>query len=114
MSDSTLRKAVIRLAHANPELRGDLLPLLKEAAYDTLGTSWRFKAIPGRLGTVYSVEVDRKTYRIAPERDHWRLDYAGMLGHVWEAVTPTRYGSPEEAAQDLVRLYKQRKLGPQF
>jgi len=31
MGDS-LRKAVIRLAHARPELRGELLPLLKEAA----------------------------------------------------------------------------------
>ena len=31
MSDKTLRNKVIRLAHQNPELRKDLLPLLKEA-----------------------------------------------------------------------------------
>jgi hypothetical protein len=32
MSDKNLRKKLIRLAHTNPELRKDLLPLLKEAA----------------------------------------------------------------------------------
>lgn len=31
MSDKKLRNKLIRLAHSNPELRGDLLPLLKEA-----------------------------------------------------------------------------------
>ena len=31
MSDAALRKSLIRLAHSNPELRADLLPLLKEA-----------------------------------------------------------------------------------
>lgn len=30
MSDKTLREKLIRLAHAKPELRGDLLPLLRE------------------------------------------------------------------------------------
>jgi 3-methyladenine DNA glycosylase/8-oxoguanine DNA glycosylase len=31
---NTLRAKIIRLAHTNPELRGDLLPLLKKAAED--------------------------------------------------------------------------------
>jgi len=31
MSDKNLRNKIIRLAHQNPELRKDLLPLLKEA-----------------------------------------------------------------------------------
>jgi len=32
MSDSLLRKKLIRLAHAKPELRGEILPLLKTGA----------------------------------------------------------------------------------
>jgi len=32
MSDSKLRSSLIRLAHANPELRGELLPLMKTAS----------------------------------------------------------------------------------
>lgn len=32
MSDKALRKKLIRLAHSNPELRADILPLLKESA----------------------------------------------------------------------------------
>ena len=32
MSDQNLRKAIIRLAHQKPELRGDLLPLLARSA----------------------------------------------------------------------------------
>lgn len=35
MSDSHLRTQLIRLAHAHPEFRGDLLPLLKTAAKAT-------------------------------------------------------------------------------
>ena len=37
MSDAHLRSAIIKLAHANPELRGDLLPLIKSA---TSTVSW--------------------------------------------------------------------------
>lgn len=33
MSDKTLRNKIIRLAHAQPKLRKDLLPLLKTAAH---------------------------------------------------------------------------------
>lgn len=36
MSDKKLRNKLIRLAHANPELRADLLPLLKEAGCEKL------------------------------------------------------------------------------
>jgi hypothetical protein len=34
--DKTLRSGVIRLAHTNPELRSQLLPLLKKAALPTV------------------------------------------------------------------------------
>jgi hypothetical protein len=34
MAERNLRESVIRLAHANPELQGHLLPLLKDAAVD--------------------------------------------------------------------------------
>ncbi len=39
MPDPTLRSKLIRLAHAHPEFRDDLLPLLKDAAFSpsTLG-----------------------------------------------------------------------------
>jgi len=33
MNDNTLRKNLIKLAKDHPELRGDLLPLLKQGAY---------------------------------------------------------------------------------
>jgi len=36
MSDQALRSSLIRLAHANPELRPHLLPLLKEAGCEKL------------------------------------------------------------------------------
>lgn len=36
MSDATLRKSLIKLAKAHPELRGDLLPLLKTARDESL------------------------------------------------------------------------------
>ena len=35
MSDRTLRRQLIRLAHSNPELRAELLPLLKTAGWAT-------------------------------------------------------------------------------
>lgn len=34
MSDKNLREKLIRLAHAKPELRAKLLPLIKEAGWD--------------------------------------------------------------------------------
>jgi len=46
MSD-LLRKAVIRLAHARPELRGDLLPLLKTAG--RTATDAKAKAYVARI-----------------------------------------------------------------
>jgi hypothetical protein len=36
MSDRTLRAKLIRLAHANPELRAQILPLLKDAGCEKL------------------------------------------------------------------------------
>jgi hypothetical protein len=36
MSDKALRKALIKLAHDKPEIRGDILPLLKKGAYDRI------------------------------------------------------------------------------
>jgi hypothetical protein len=48
MSDRALRAALIRLAHNNPNLRAELLPLLKEAANfppDSIG-----KDVPGAKG----------------------------------------------------------------
>ena len=36
MSDVLLRSAIIKLAHAHPELRGDLLPLIKSAGCEKL------------------------------------------------------------------------------
>lgn len=42
MSDKELRNKIIRLAHTKPELRKDLLPLLKEVK---VAGSFRFKFI---------------------------------------------------------------------
>lgn len=41
MSDKKLRSALIRLAHEKPELRGDLLPILKEGAVKGM-SPWEF------------------------------------------------------------------------
>lgn len=80
----------------------------RAAAYDDLGTPFRFKVIPGRLGIVYALNIEGEEYRIAPERDRWRLDQLGMLGQTWEAITPIRYDTPQDAADDLHRKYKSR------
>lgn len=40
MSDSQLRKSLIRLAHQHPEFRGDLLPLLRQAAEKGYTLRW--------------------------------------------------------------------------
>jgi hypothetical protein len=170
-----IRKAFIRLAYANPEIRAKVLPVVRSAAweklprgwtqdsveqfwdtltgdvkhkvtkcikqmdgklddpaafcasvadqvdpgwrsrraasYDSLGTRWRFKLIYGPGGKIgYTIGLLGEDYRIIQERDHWRLDYLGMLGQIWEAVTPTRYETPEDAARDLIRLDSRKKL----
>ena len=41
---STLRSKLIHLAHSNPELRQELLPLLKTGAYSALESGWMSEA----------------------------------------------------------------------
>lgn len=50
---SNLRKKLIRLAHAKPELRKDILPLLtpKKAGYDAKGIFWEY------FGTDYDNQI---------------------------------------------------------
>ena len=40
MSDTQLRKSLVRLAQQHPEFRGDLLPLLKQAAEKGYTLRW--------------------------------------------------------------------------
>jgi len=49
-TDAPLRKAIIRLAHAKPELREHLLPLIKKVARgpDPRGRAWTEKSNPHR------------------------------------------------------------------
>lgn len=83
----------------------------REASYASLGTTWRFKRIISPKGVVvFTIKVEDSNYRIIQDGDFWRLDYLGTLGRIWEAVTPTYYTSADEAARDLVTLYKAKKL----
>lgn len=83
------------------------------AGHDNLGTSWKFEMFPGKLGLVYGVTVGKERYRIAPDdiqQDKWRIDFAGMLGQIWEPINQSYYSTAKEAAKDLVKLEQSGKL----
>ena len=56
MSDKSLRNKIIRLAHANPELRKDLLPLLnnKKANQKFVGETYQERGV--RVVKTYNIE----------------------------------------------------------
>lgn len=61
-----LRNKLIRLAHANPELRGELLPLLKEAC------GYMAEDDEGKMGCGYTADDDAKEakqmHNVSPEK----------------------------------------------
>ena len=93
MSDAKLRSSVIRLAHAKPELRGVLLPLLKKAAslvviYRNPKTSeqdWSGETLADALKERPSkaAEIIQNGITLAVARGkHWELTTAGKkLAH---------------------------------
>jgi hypothetical protein len=62
MSDKALRKALIKLAHDKPEIRGEILPLLKE--------SGEKKEAAGSVPSTFVVEVADELVEIAKRMKH--------------------------------------------
>lgn len=63
MSDTTLRSALIRLAHQNPEVRAAVLPLLKEAGV-TLSPEQKEKALAALAALADAADLPVKFDRI--------------------------------------------------
>ena len=74
---------------------------------DKLGTKWNWQVFERGGDVVYGYEVDGRTYRVAKDDNgkHWRADLLGMLGHIWEALTPKKYMSPKQAAKEIVSIH---------
>ena len=60
MSDKNLRNKLIRLAYQKPELRGDILPLLKTASYDEVYKAAKAFAKKCDEGGGFSDNSDKK------------------------------------------------------
>jgi hypothetical protein len=83
MSDTKLRKAIIRLAHSNPELRGDLMPLLREKQ-----AAGRFTAEKNWFASIHSLSAEPSPTPSLPGRYHLSgmmnatpADHRGPYGH---------------------------------
>ena len=75
MSDQNLRKAVIRLAHAKPELRSELLPLLKSSSSHVwVQTDPHKKILSYSSSGKEQVEF---TYSTRGDPDRWEQDVSG-------------------------------------
>ena len=66
MAMNTLRSKLIKLAHANPKLRKDILPLLKKASEDMVlltvgGLTWEVYPLDNGVG-----DVEKDIHRILP------------------------------------------------
>ena len=83
---SNLRNKLIRLAHEKPELRKDLLPLLKEAAEIRILDLWS--------GGTIEVDAEEMLYMTD--------------------VTNGRIKLIELKAKDMVGYLKKKRLGPPF
>lgn len=95
---SDLRSKVIRLAHAKPELRSHLLPLLKEAALEHAPTAYLNRR-QARIVLVFHPEYDAQGEPIVERRDE-RLalntteNLADMLSKGGLVVTPVGKTKP--------------------
>lgn len=80
---STLRSAVIRLAHMNPSLRGALLPILRSAYYDGDGTDY-----------------DRSSFDVFKARDgKW---YGSLSPCIVIEETEYEYGTDGECSDEIM------------
>lgn len=82
---SDLRKKLIRLAHSKPDLREDLLPLLKKASgpwqlYDMPGVGEASKALTSGLSKVKK-DVTRAVKKLV--REHQRGRYEDVEELLW-------------------------------
>ena len=91
MSDDNLRKKLIRLAHAKPELRPKLLPLLKTA--QTVSVGDRFK---DQWGVIWVVSE--------PDR--------GGTVHAYPENRGKRFSSPVDVAELLKRYTRLASMAP--
>lgn len=122
MSDTTLRSGLIRLAHANPNLRGHLLPLLagqeKVAAadlvdetYGVVSDRWyKFDAtmravLQGQLKK-FAVALKKMGYTLDVTRSYadWTKDSEGAYPDFMLAFTDTKGRSVEQVGKDLKML----------
>ena len=83
---SNLRNKLIRLAHAKPELRADLLPLLKEAA--------EIRIMDAATGSTIEVDANEMLYTTE--------------------VTNGRIKLIELKAKDMIGYLKKKRQGPPF
>jgi len=107
MSDAALRKQLIRLAHANPEMRPHILPLLREAG--TVKKAHGPVAIQGPQVMLYAIDaeknqskfyemtvvpfgttVDRARPTVKKDKDFRRMGMGGYtLAKRWGRLTDT-------------------------
>lgn len=97
-----------------------------------LGTRWNWTIVgmgsvvdaksglrPIRLRRCYGIVADGRNYRVIEEIDritgksHFRIDYLGSLGMIWEALDSKKYRTPAGAARAVVKHHaaylKQRR-----
>jgi hypothetical protein len=100
---SDLRRAVIRLAHENPEMRADLLPLLKEAASVRLTPSQT-------VATAYDVvHSEYGKFELKHSDKGWWLlavDPSPVLGIPKHRIIPNVSNVPLNPHPNILRLLK--------
>lgn len=124
--DEELRSNLIRLAHANPELRPKLLPLIKMASYENIlknapwvPQSWRFSAPPSDAasnGGSYSDWGDATGKVLRQMRQEGLMNYVDKRGKKTWYLTPqgaalaksqgvqVRMASEDKVARDVGTL----------
>lgn len=84
MSDKDLRSGLIRLAHANPEIRKDILPLLEDGGAPKTATA----PLPGTVAMFLEVASSKLTQY--DKKMQAKQPNIYRLGHYMKALTTVR------------------------
>lgn len=119
MRGKNLRSELIRLAHANPDLRADILPLvgkvaaadLVEETYDVVRNRWyKFYlamnvVLEGQLKK-FGVALKKMGYTLDLSRSYadWRQDSEGAYPDIKLVFEDTRARDTEQVGKDLKTL----------
>ena len=98
MSDENLRNKLIRLAHKKPELRKDLLPLLKESAQ--MVSNYEIEGYFNSVGAYLAAEDVLFSKRLIMNNTNWN-DSGSQTGSFQYAVEPKNVRKVEQIIKKM-------------